>query len=123
MTTTTTATSTTAKALPPCRHCGERKANRPKQLCWRCHMGTVTSPSVRHLYPSTSKFARHGVRDTYATARRASEPTAAPPGSEAKVLVMIERAARREALFHPLDAPMNPEGASLDLFSLRRRVA
>jgi hypothetical protein len=31
------------------------------------------------------------------------EPTGAPPGSERKIRVMIERAARREALFHPLD--------------------
>jgi hypothetical protein len=31
------------------------------------------------------------------------EPTDAPPGSEQKILVMIERAARREQLFHPLD--------------------
>ncbi len=31
------------------------------------------------------------------------EPTAALPGTEAKIQVMIERAARRESLFHPLD--------------------
>ena len=31
------------------------------------------------------------------------EPTDAPPGSEQKIRVMIERAERREALFHPLD--------------------
>jgi len=31
------------------------------------------------------------------------EPTPAGPGSERKILVMIERAMRREALFHPLD--------------------
>jgi hypothetical protein len=32
------------------------------------------------------------------------QPTTAAPGSEAKVRVMIERASRREALFHPDDA-------------------
>ena len=32
------------------------------------------------------------------------QPTTAAPGSEAKVQVMIERASRREALFHPEDA-------------------
>jgi hypothetical protein len=32
------------------------------------------------------------------------QPTTAAPGSEAKVQVMIERASRREALFHPSDA-------------------
>lgn len=31
------------------------------------------------------------------------EPTDAPPGSERKIRIMIERAARREPLFHPLD--------------------
>jgi hypothetical protein len=31
------------------------------------------------------------------------EPTDAPPGSEQKILVMIERAERREQLFHPQD--------------------
>ena len=31
------------------------------------------------------------------------EPTAAGPGTESKIQVMIERAARREPLFHPLD--------------------
>lgn len=32
------------------------------------------------------------------------EPTAAPPGSAAKVAVMALRASRREPLFHPKDA-------------------
>jgi hypothetical protein len=31
------------------------------------------------------------------------EPTDAPPGSEEKIRVLIERAARREPLFHPND--------------------
>ena len=31
------------------------------------------------------------------------EPTPAGPGSERKILVMIERAMRREPLFHPMD--------------------
>lgn len=43
------------------------------------------------------------------TIRRAGalpkEPTTAAPGSEEKVRVMIERASRREQLFHPLDGP------------------
>jgi hypothetical protein len=32
------------------------------------------------------------------------EPTTAAPGSEAKVQVLMERASRRETLFHPNDA-------------------
>jgi hypothetical protein len=31
------------------------------------------------------------------------EPTPAGPGTERKILVMMERAMRREPLFHPLD--------------------
>lgn len=34
---------------------------------------------------------------------RPGEPTEATPGSELKVRIMTERAARREPLFHPLD--------------------
>jgi hypothetical protein len=33
-----------------------------------------------------------------------AEPTEHPPGSPGKVEVMRERASRRQALFHPLDA-------------------
>jgi hypothetical protein len=35
------------------------------------------------------------------------EPTPAGPGSERKILVMIERALRREPLFHPMDGLLN----------------
>lgn len=41
-----------------CRHCGQRKANRPRGLCWRCYY----APGVKALYPSTSKHAP-GKRD------------------------------------------------------------
>jgi hypothetical protein len=34
---------------------------------------------------------------------RPGEPTSAPPGSPRKIRVLMERAARREPLFHPLD--------------------
>jgi hypothetical protein len=37
------------------------------------------------------------------TGRFPKEPTPALPGSEEKILIMTERAARREQLFHPLD--------------------
>jgi hypothetical protein len=33
------------------------------------------------------------------------EPTPALPGTEEKILVLIERASRREQLFHPFDGP------------------
>lgn len=34
---------------------------------------------------------------------RTGEPTDAPPGSPRKIRVLMERAARRESLFHPGD--------------------
>jgi hypothetical protein len=34
---------------------------------------------------------------------RPGEPTTASPGSARKIRVLMERAARREPLFHPLD--------------------
>ena len=37
------------------------------------------------------------------TASRVGEPTEASPGSAHKILVLTERASRREALFHPQD--------------------
>jgi hypothetical protein len=36
-------------------------------------------------------------------ASQPGEPTSAPPGSAVKIRVLTERAARREALFHPQD--------------------
>jgi hypothetical protein len=54
------------------------------------------------------------------------EPTTAGPGTEHKIEVMIERAARREPLFHPLDGlyqtqrrplPVLPETPGLRLES------
>jgi hypothetical protein len=33
------------------------------------------------------------------------EPTVALPGSEEKIQVMIQRASRRQRLFHPMDGP------------------
>ena len=38
------------------------------------------------------------------TGRYPAEPTTALPGTEEKIRVMRERAARREKLFHPEDA-------------------
>ena len=48
---------------------------------------------------------------------RPGEPTNAPPGSPRKIRILMERAARREPLFHPLDGrtgrrpPPEPEPA------------
>lgn len=43
--------------------------------------------------------------DFFGPASMPGEPTDALPGSEQKIRVLIERAARREQLFHPDDGP------------------
>jgi hypothetical protein len=45
------------------------------------------------------------------------EPTAAGPGTERKIEVMIERARRREPLFHPQDGLCQKLAQSLPLIS------
>jgi hypothetical protein len=65
------------------------------------------------MYPSTSKFARRGVSDFNGDAQQASRPTAAAPGSEEKVAVLMERARLGLSLWHPHDAPMDRESRKL----------
>jgi hypothetical protein len=82
-----------------CRNCHQRKSNRPRGLCWTCYY----TPGVRALFPSTSKFARRGLGNINCNAPLAETATDAEPGSEAKIMILMERAAKRRALFHPLD--------------------
>ena len=84
-----------------CRHCKRCKASRARGLCWGCSL----RPDVRALYPSASKYAARGIGHGGAPVVLPAEPTAAPTGTEAKLRVMRERAARRECLFHPADNP------------------
>lgn len=86
------------KPKPPCRSCG-RPANRPRQLCYRCFY----TPGLRDLYPSISKFAVQGLGLGFSLSPLPDEPTRARPGSEEKIRVLTERAARRQSLFHPRD--------------------
>ena len=86
---------------PTCRHCSRNRANRPLGLCWSCYY----RPGVRDRYPSTSKYARHGVGigvnfHSPAPAR----PPEAVPGSPEKLAVLAERARNGEQLWHPDDA-------------------
>lgn len=85
--------------MKTCRHCQAARVGRPRGLCWRCYY----RPDVRELYQSTSKYARRSTPDYCGRARLPGFPTDAAPGSEAKVAVLEERAARREALWHPMD--------------------
>ena len=85
-----------------CRHCQKTKANRPRGLCWSCYY----KPGVRELFPSTSKFARRGVANFCGTAPIPEAPTDAVPGSDEKIRVLMERAARKRSLWHPADATL-----------------
>src|SRR5260370_16953181 len=88
-----------------CRHCGRHWVNRPRGLCWSCYY----TPGVRARYPSTSKFARQGIGNGNRLAPLPTVPTVARPGSSEKVAVMEERARRRQSLWPPQDAPMDPK--------------
>jgi hypothetical protein len=88
-----------------CRHCGHHRVNRPRGLCWSCYY----KPGVRQRYPSTSKFAHRGIGNGNGRASLPTEPTCARPGSPEKVTVLEQRARHRQALWHPQDAPMDPE--------------
>jgi hypothetical protein len=92
------ATPTPTSGKPLCRHCLTWRVNRPRGLCWTCWH----TPGVCALYPSTSKFSRCGVGQGNFTGKL-PEPTDAWPGTEAKVRVLCERAARGEQLHHPHD--------------------
>ncbi len=83
-----------------CRHCHQGKVNRPRGLCWTCYY----RPGVRERYPSTSKFARHGLGNFFGATPMPTRPTAAPPGSPEKVAVLEERARLNQSLWHPDDA-------------------
>ena len=82
---------------PVCLNCcnPDRPVNRPRGLCWRCWY----TPSVRNRFASRVVY---GVGIGY-FAGRLPKPTHVPPGTEAKVEVMAERARRGEQLHHPLD--------------------
>jgi hypothetical protein len=47
--------------------------------------------------------------------RLPATPTSAVPGSPEKVAILIERARLGQALWHPLDAPMDAESKKLDV--------
>ncbi|MBI1913401.1 MAG: hypothetical protein HYS12_01380 [Planctomycetes bacterium] len=90
-----------------CRHCQKVKSNRPRGLCWSCYY----TPGVRDLYPSTSKFARRGVKDFNGRARM-PEPTSALPGTPEKVAILEQRARLGLSLWHPLDARLSTTPAA-----------
>lgn len=84
---------------PMCKHCGVEPVTRPRGLGWKCFY----TPGVKDMYPSLSKFARRGVKDTYG-GHDMPEPTTAKPGTPEKAAVLEQRAERRQRLWHPDDA-------------------
>lgn len=90
-------------ANPPaliCRHCRVNKVGRPRGLCWSCYY----KPGVRELYPSNSKYAYRGAGNNRGHDQPLpASPTSALPGTEAKIQVLMQRAANGESLWHPDD--------------------
>jgi len=87
-----------------CRHCDCRPVGRPRGLCWHCYY----LPGIRHLYPSMSKFGRRGLGQLIAADRPLPAiPTVAPPGSQEKIRILMERAERGWELWHPRDASVD----------------
>ena len=83
-----------------CKHCRTNKVNRPRGLCWNGYY----TPGVKERFPSTSKYARRGEGNICGNAPTAPIPTAHAPGTPEKMAVMAERARKKQALWHPLDA-------------------
>src|ERR1700676_5484794 len=84
------------KLLRMCLHCLIRKANKSRGLCYSCYF----RPGVRGLYPITSQFAP---RNVGLHCLGIGCPTAAVPGSQAKLDVMQQRAKDNVAITHPDD--------------------
>ena len=86
-----------------CEHC------KTGRVAWDRCGGRLCKPcwdikSVRRKYGSlTSRHGQRGVADGFYKGGEPA-PTDALPGTEAKVLVMIERASRKEKLFSKRDA-------------------
>lgn len=101
----------------PCRHCRRTRANRPRGLCWCCY----SNPHIVSLYPPEGKFVAAIWRipgadeDFFGGYDLPSEPTIAPPGTEEKIQVLMQRAAQRVYLHHPCDAPMDRESRNLGI--------
>lgn len=90
-----------------CVYCNRRKANRPRQLCWKCY----NTPGARESSPLVlCKGARRPpTADYYGPSKLPADSTPAIPGSEEKIAVLEQRALRGESLWHPDDGPAEDE--------------
>ncbi len=88
---------------PTCRHCHAGPAVvRRRGLCDRCYH----DPTIRRHYAKVTPRRANRQPDCYRVAPIPDEPTAALPGSKAKMKVMRLRLAKRQRLQHPGDARM-----------------
>ncbi len=98
-----------------CLHCRKYKVSRPRGLCWQCDY----TDGVMELYPPTSKCGRRGVGNGHKRGRKPPTPTTEMPGSEGKILVMIERAEQGYELFHEDDERRLPDVSSYERYRVR----
>jgi hypothetical protein len=82
-----------------CLHCKDRKANRPRGLCWACYY----DPAIRDLYQPVSKYGRRGTGNVNRNGG-IPQPTTAITGTPEHLEVLAGRAARGEQLHHPKDS-------------------
>ena len=106
---------------PPqaCRHCAVPVAGRPRGLCHKCY----DNRRVRAMYPPDAKPTYRFGEGNVTVGKPASKPTSAAPGTEQKILVMMARAARGEALFHPEDCKTMHDTAPDELLAALGGVA
>lgn len=105
-----------SRSPDPCRHCGSpyTVVGRWRGLCSKCYKRL----DVRGMYPARSN-GRYVVKNgpslwSNGVARvMPPVPTDAQPGSEEKILVLAERAANYQRLWHPDDATAAPSYADL----------
>lgn len=84
----------------PCRHCGNVRILRPRQLCWTCYY----NPAIAKLYPDTNHWTAGAKLEHSGKNPPLPEKwTNARPGSEEKIQILTGRADRGEQLFHPKD--------------------
>lgn len=83
-----------------CKHCGRIRYPKQQGLCWSC----ARDSNIRNRYPSTHKSARRGIKDTYGGLQLPNSSTQAAAGSLDKIVVLEERAALGQSLWHPDDS-------------------
>jgi hypothetical protein len=88
-----------AAPVKVCRHCGTRRANRGRQLCWTCSQ----TPGVVDLY-APLRFDPVDRDDFRGGLELPAAATGYPPGTPGKVAVLEARAGQRVALWHARDA-------------------